>query len=73
MNLCFLGFFFLSISVPSVIGPVVAGKIFETTQKYDGAFIFGGSTCLTAAMILILFILVWDLILEVHHCVNTAF
>lgn len=50
------GYYHVSISLPTIAGPAVAGKIYEVYHSYDYAFYIGGTTCLIAALILIVFI-----------------
>jgi hypothetical protein len=43
------GFHHFIISIPSVTGPVLAGKLYEIYNNYTLAFYIGGSTCLVGA------------------------
>jgi hypothetical protein len=45
------GFHHVVISIPSVTGPALAGKLYEIYHNYDLAFFIGGTTCLVGAIL----------------------
>ncbi|RNA38147.1 monocarboxylate transporter 10 [Brachionus plicatilis] len=50
------GYYHFFISLPSIAGPVIAGKIYSVFNFYDYAFYFGAATSFIGAVILIIFI-----------------
>lgn len=57
----------MSISIPSIAGPAIAGKIYEELHSYSYAFYFGGVACLIGALIQIFFIMCVDIIQNVNE------
>lgn len=45
------GFHHAVISIPSVSGPALAGRLYEIYHNYNVAFLIGGITCLTGAVL----------------------
>jgi hypothetical protein len=45
------GFHHAFISIPSILGPALAGRLYENFHKYDLAFYIGGCTCLIGAIL----------------------
>ena len=47
-------YYHISMSLSVIIGPTIAGKIFEVYKSYDKAFYMGGSSCILAGLVLII-------------------
>ena len=58
------GYYHAVISPTTIIGPVIAGILYQKTQSYDYSFYLGGISCLICAAIIIIFILFFDLFKE---------
>ena len=55
------GYYHFAISLPSIAGPAIAGKIYEEFLMYDYAFYLGAGSSLVGAIILIIFITYFEL------------
>ncbi|CAF0800646.1 unnamed protein product [Brachionus calyciflorus] len=55
------GYYHVAISLPSIAGPAVAGKIYELVHSYNYAFYLGAASSLIGSLILIVFITCFEL------------
>ncbi|CAF0889545.1 unnamed protein product [Brachionus calyciflorus] len=46
-------YYHITMSITSILGPTIAGRIFEVYKSYDFAFYLGGLSCLIAGLILL--------------------
>ncbi|CAF0980612.1 unnamed protein product [Brachionus calyciflorus] len=46
-------YYHITMSITSILGPTIAGRIFEVYNSYDYAFYSGGLSCLVAGLILL--------------------